>query len=326
MVQIGGHINPGVYALIGSASMLAGFTRMTMSLGVIVLEITTNLFMTLPVMITIVLAKTTGDLFNASAYDIVIALKNIPLLEAEIETKGWETLKTLEIQGIGCPPEQMDLIEFRQPFTVADAVAKLLSTKHHAWPVVEDRSSMRLLGIMTRPKLLDALEQDGTLLKAADGHVELKSIAEKQSALSIWDHVSKDPFILSNKTNIYDAHRTFRMLGLRHLCIVNEKHAIVSLVTRKDLCEVVEEFVSDYKQALKDFAESQEQREDQVEDGSPIRKELSNFSLESGGLPVGAVNFDTRKELRDRRKQRANSDTEAPELSPAKHQVVLGSL
>jgi len=221
----------------------------------------------------------------------------------------------------------MDLIEFRKPFTVADAVGKLLTTKHHAWPVVEDRASMRLLGIMTRSKLLTALEDSNTLPKAADGHVELKPIAEKQTDLNIWNFVSKDPFILSNRTSIYDAHRTFRMLGLRHLCIVNEKHAIVSLVTRKDLCEVVEEFVCDYKQALKDFAESQEQKEEQ-DGGSPVRKEMSNYSLESGGLPVGAVNFDTRQELRERRRQRAQSSSsnESEELSPAKHNDALGTL
>merc|ERR1739838_722489 len=50
-------VNPGVYALIGAASMLGGVTRMTISLTVILLETTNDIQYLLPIMITLMVAK-----------------------------------------------------------------------------------------------------------------------------------------------------------------------------------------------------------------------------------------------------------------------------
>lgn len=286
--------------------MLGGFTRMTMSLAVIVLEITTNMFMTLPVILVIVVSKLTGDLFTASTYDIVVALKNIPLLEPEIETKGWKKLEEVPVRCIGCPREHLDFIVASKSFTISEAVNKLVSSRHNAWPVVENQNNMRLLGILTRPKLLDCLEAAG-VLPDEKGEIHLDSEANSGKELEIWAFASRDPFILLHKTSVLMAHTTFRTLGLRHLCIVDEQHAIVSLVTRTDLCEVVEEFVSDYKVALKDYADKIEAAEATSADDM-IQKGASDFTLTSGGLPKGAVHTDTRAELRERRRQRVDSD------------------
>ncbi len=58
-------VNPGVYALIGATGMLAGLSRMTVSLGVIGLEITTNMNLVLLIMLVIMISKFTGDNFTA---------------------------------------------------------------------------------------------------------------------------------------------------------------------------------------------------------------------------------------------------------------------
>lgn len=50
-------VDPGVYALVGAAAMLAGVTRMTVSLVVIILELTGDFTNILPIMITVVVAK-----------------------------------------------------------------------------------------------------------------------------------------------------------------------------------------------------------------------------------------------------------------------------
>lgn len=73
-------VNPGNYALIGAASQLAGFSRMTISLTVIVVELTNEMTYLLPIMLTITISQWTGNLFTVSMYDIVIYLRKIPFL------------------------------------------------------------------------------------------------------------------------------------------------------------------------------------------------------------------------------------------------------
>lgn len=302
------HVNPGVYALIGSAAMLAGFTRMTMSLAVIVLEITTDMFMTLPIMMVIMVAKSVGDLFTPSVYDIVVALKNVPLLEPEIETQGWKELEKIPLAVIGTDAAHLSVVEFRT-FRVQDAVAKLTQSRHHAWPVVDSLENMRLLGLLSRYKLLDCLAEN-KLLQTDAQTAELYNIKDTTQELDIWRHVRLDPFVLLSRTSVLDGYRTFRMLGLRHLCVVNERHQIVALITRADFCEVVEEFVHDYKTALKDFAEDVARFATELDKRVAVAQgeslEQRSLAAESG-LPSSDVRQPSRHELRQRRRDRAGT-------------------
>ena len=76
-------IDPGVYALVGAAGLLGGVTRMTISLTVIVVEVTGEIEMLLPIMFTILAAKLVGDRFTRSLYEIHISLAGVRLLEAD---------------------------------------------------------------------------------------------------------------------------------------------------------------------------------------------------------------------------------------------------
>merc|ERR1740133_842598 len=82
---MGGDVNPGIYAMVGAAAMLGGVTRMTISLVVIMLELTGGLDYIVPFMLSVLFAKAVGDALNEGIYDLYIVMKGYPFLHEELE-------------------------------------------------------------------------------------------------------------------------------------------------------------------------------------------------------------------------------------------------
>lgn len=91
-------LNPGKYALIGSAAQLGGVLRMTLSLTVILIETTGNIAFALPIIATITAAKYVGDYFNEGIYDTQIKVSKVPILSWEV-TPRYKGLKAGNIMS-----------------------------------------------------------------------------------------------------------------------------------------------------------------------------------------------------------------------------------
>jgi chloride channel 7 len=74
-------VNSGTYALMGAAAMMGGVTRMTVSLAVILIEVTGNVQYALPLMLVLMSSKFTGDLIIDGLYDVHIELRRWAFLE-----------------------------------------------------------------------------------------------------------------------------------------------------------------------------------------------------------------------------------------------------
>merc|ERR1719265_2785022 len=57
----GSPIEPGIYAMVGAGSMLAGVARLTISLAVVLFELTGGLTYIVPFMLSVLIAKWVGD-------------------------------------------------------------------------------------------------------------------------------------------------------------------------------------------------------------------------------------------------------------------------
>ncbi|XP_038132653.1 chloride transport protein 6 [Cyprinodon tularosa] len=129
-VKLGLQIYSGTFALIGAAAFLGGVVRMTISLTVILIESTNEITYGLPIMITLMVAKWTGDFFNKGIYDIHIQLKGVPLLE-------WET--EVEMDKLTASDIMEPNLTFVYPHTrVQSLVSILRTTVYHAFPVVTE--------------------------------------------------------------------------------------------------------------------------------------------------------------------------------------------
>ncbi|KAM9752562.1 H(+)/Cl(-) exchange transporter 6 isoform 2-T2 [Menidia menidia] len=135
-VRLGMQIYSGTFALIGAAAFLGGVVRMTISLTVILIESTNEITYGLPIMITLMVAKWTGDFFNKGIYDIHIQLRGVPLLE-------WET--EAEMDKLTASDIMEPNLTYVYPHTrVQSLVSILRTTVFHAFPVVtENRQNER---------------------------------------------------------------------------------------------------------------------------------------------------------------------------------------
>lgn len=77
-------LQPATYAIIGAASVLAGYSRLSFSLAVIMLETTENVNLFLPIIFTLFISFAVGRLFNRSMYSTALVKKSVPFLVEQV--------------------------------------------------------------------------------------------------------------------------------------------------------------------------------------------------------------------------------------------------
>jgi len=143
----------GTYALMGAAAVLGGMARMTISLTVILLEATGDMQYVLPLMLTLMAARFTGNVFNEGLYDIHINLKNIPFLQEEIPTIA-ERYEIVAGQVMSTD------VKCLRPVERAGVVYDLLSScSHNCFPIVDTTSGGTLYGTASRSMLCTLLKR-----------------------------------------------------------------------------------------------------------------------------------------------------------------------
>lgn len=74
-------VDPGAMAMIGSVSFFGGVTRLTMSLAVIMVEMTNDIQFLLLIMVAVLSSKWVGDFITHPFYHALLELKCIPFLD-----------------------------------------------------------------------------------------------------------------------------------------------------------------------------------------------------------------------------------------------------
>jgi len=130
---MGSVIDPGVFALVGAAATLSGFARMTVSLVVIMFELTGELNYVVPFMCAVLAAKMVGDQFTPSIYDGVAGLLGYANIE---EPEGLHFSARCSDLAQACG--DMDFIDIAEPMTVQCLKAQLAGH-----PIQEDTVELR---------------------------------------------------------------------------------------------------------------------------------------------------------------------------------------
>ena len=161
-------VTPGVYAIVGAAATLAGVTRMTVSIVVIMFELTGALTYVLPIMIAVMLSKWVGDALSSrrGIYEAWIHHQGYPFLDAassEVGGGGALADATMTTTAAQVMTRVEDLVVLTATgHTIASLRRVLASCEYRGFPVVADARDAALLGYISRAELvwnLDAAER-----------------------------------------------------------------------------------------------------------------------------------------------------------------------
>lgn len=124
-------IIPGVYALLGSASLLGGITRMALPISVMMIEITSDSQFLIPIMLVVLLAKVVADFGTPALYAQHLALDGVVMVFGDKPPGNLKKLTAADIMSRHSI-KKLDVIE-----SVAEAWKMVKDTKHNAFPVVD---------------------------------------------------------------------------------------------------------------------------------------------------------------------------------------------
>ncbi|KAJ2823473.1 hypothetical protein IWW50_003766 [Coemansia erecta] len=233
-------ITPGVYALVGAASMLASTTRMTVTVVVIMFELTDALIYVLPIMLAVTVSKSVADAFGKDGYfESIIHLNGYPFLSMDQEYVLSGTSDELMIRA-----SEMTVIEASGE-TLQGIVELLRESSYSGFPVVKSRSTMKLVGYISRSDLsmvaerarVSSVHSDASpCCFARSNSVELPVAYAQMVDFRPWVDIA--PITISHGTDVNLVAETFRQLGVRYVLVVHHG-ALLGIITKKDIVRTV---------------------------------------------------------------------------------------
>ncbi|CAK9051480.1 H(+)/Cl(-) exchange transporter 5 (Chloride channel protein 5) (ClC-5) (Chloride transporter ClC-5) [Durusdinium trenchii] len=212
-------IHPGIYAMVGAAATLGGVCRVTISLVVIMYELTGGLYLTPAFMIAVLAAKWVGDLFNHSIYDCVIGLRGYPYLHEPCEVTYTTRACDVMQDNLSCLPVEAGC--------VGDLLLDVREAPFAGYPVVQSREDMSIMGYVLTQSLRHFLEESGQ-----DTESERVSFVGTPGTLDASSLVDNSLLLVAPDTPASQIHNIFRQMGSKTI-LVTKLGKLVGLITKK---------------------------------------------------------------------------------------------
>ncbi|CAE7942244.1 Clcn3, partial [Symbiodinium sp. KB8] len=219
-------VDPGVYSMVGAASVLGGVSRMTISLVVIMLELTGGLDYVVPFMISVLLAKAVGDSLNEGIYDLQIVLKGYPFLHEELDVTFTERCCDIMETGL----VKLD-VKLRPRFLDIRVMVRAFTFR--GFPVVDGD---RFVGYIRRSALEDWLSR----MELVRGQNEVVALEDLASVIdsTVMRMVPDAP--------LTQAHQVFKQLGCQRIFIVGsvpggQQDLLRGILTKKSFLKFLQD-------------------------------------------------------------------------------------
>ena len=232
-------ITPGTYAIIGAASALGGVTRMTVSIVVIMFELTGALTYVLPIMIAVMISKWVGDAFGKRGiYETWIHFNEYPFLDNRDDS----TLPDVPASQIMTQIGDITVLT-ATGHTLQSVQDFLVAQPYRGFPVVSDTVNNILLGYISRAELTYALKSATTeprgLPNSTDVFFSHQPTADPQKIVDMRPWMDQTPITLNSRSSLQLTVSMFQKLGLRYVLFC-DKGSLRGLLTKKDMWYILD--------------------------------------------------------------------------------------
>lgn len=226
-------ITPATYAIIGAAAALGGATRMTVSIVVIMFELTGALTYVIPIMIAVMLSKWCGDIFGKRGiYESWIHLNEYPFLDHKDDRPPPDVPASKIMTHVD------DLTVIPAVGHTIESLKSLLSqTRYRGFPVVLDTANPILLGYISRNELSYALKSYTKSHKPSpetQAFFVHQPFADPNETFDLRPWMDQTPMTLNSRISFSVVLGMFQRLGLRYVLFVH-KGNLKGLLTKKDV-------------------------------------------------------------------------------------------
>ncbi|KAL3159050.1 hypothetical protein ABBQ32_011048 [Trebouxia sp. C0010 RCD-2024] len=257
-------VDPGAFALIGAGAFMGGVTRLTISLAVIMMEVSNDVRMVLPLLVAIIMAKWIADAVSHSLYHSILEVKCVPILHSDVASRV--SLDLIPVQYVmACP-----VVTFQERMPLNQVREILRDTRHNGFPVVRNTPQGQVfVGLVVRDHLMVLLRRAlarGTtanldvtyedlnhqFVTAAARHLiweqhmavlqgrSMDGVPSShnpvlQEVLDLRPYINSSAAAVQESFSLERTYVVFRTLGLRHLVITDQHNHVKGIVTRKDV-------------------------------------------------------------------------------------------
>ncbi|KAF2833062.1 hypothetical protein CC86DRAFT_441730 [Ophiobolus disseminans] len=254
-------ISPGIFAMVGSAAFLAGVSRMTISLAVIMFELTGQLSYVVPHMLAILIAKWVADSISSEGvYDLAQAVLGHPFLDPDTALSIVRRRK--QLTSVLIPPKRtMTEITVHVPASnkVSYELLKEKLNQLHQRGLMDaglvlvqthpPASVPMLQGYISQSELEFGLTKLIPSSFPADLQVRVlgsqvdadEDVAPESLEVDLTPFVDRTPLSICAKAPLEYAVEMFSKLGLRYLMVTDEGNGkLVGVIIKKRLVGYLE--------------------------------------------------------------------------------------
>ncbi|KAI9894713.1 MAG: hypothetical protein M1814_002069 [Vezdaea aestivalis] len=292
-------VTPGTYAIIGAASALGGVTRLTVSIVVIMFELTGALTYVLPIMIAVMISKWVGDAMGKRGiYESWIHFNEYPFLDNRDDTP----IPNVPVTGIYSRVEDL-IVVTATGHTISSLQQLLVDNPHRGFPVISDPRDALLLGYISRTELDFALAKSigppQSLPLLTEAYFSRQPMADPRAILDLRPWMDQTPITLPSKSSLQLTTNMFQKLGLRYVLFC-DRGSLQGMLTRKDLAYLLNSAEGDRSGPANGFARDEgigEERgllrpSDDMTDDSPINLEDHDEVLKASNVALKTYKHD----------------------------------
>ncbi|GMH60822.1 hypothetical protein TrRE_jg13596, partial [Triparma retinervis] len=207
----------GTYSLIGAASVLGGYTRMTVTVAVMIAEASGDASIMVPLMLAVILARWIANFFSECYDEKMLELRHIPFLHDFCsDDKAHDTADTVM--------QKATTVKSQESVASLKKLLEARNAHYSAFPVVDDKGA--LLGLVPGLVLEKTLKEAG-----------FSGNDDAEAALKIPMNTIMDPSPYTVRTN-FPLSRIFpliKKLHIEHLVVTDIAGLPVGVIPRTNL-------------------------------------------------------------------------------------------